>query len=232
MVISRVGRVSRSVPPKPIVSGCKPDLLTYNLQPAPRIQRVIDFELMLKVFHIIWKTQTIARGDGFESACDRISVNVFGHIRSMDDLCKPQQTCIFQIIFENDRLKGTTTLMMAKFHARRIERDRACFFCNLIDLALRYKQKLGFIVNETSDEPGTGNAVHMDVGTGDPFHSNSFYESSFLTISMFCFSLSRSLACRLLGFQHGIIEGNPVLVERIGHHRSGCRVPSLQNHPG
>jgi hypothetical protein len=59
---------------------------------------------------------------------------------------------------------------VAKLHTRRIEGDCAGLFDDLFDFRRRDEQELGLIVYETGNQPGTGNAVHVDVGTGDPEH--------------------------------------------------------------
>jgi hypothetical protein len=42
----------------------------------------------------------------------------------------------------------------------------------------RRKIKTRFVVKEAGDEPRTGYAVNVDVGTGDPLHVNSFFGNS------------------------------------------------------
>jgi hypothetical protein len=69
---------------------------------------------------------------------------------------------------------------MAKFNARRIEDNRAHLLGDFFDLTGRHKQEFRFAVNEAGDEPRTGDAVNVDVGTGDPLHVNSFFVIHFM----------------------------------------------------
>ncbi len=60
--------------------------------------------------------------------------------------------------------------MVAKLDARRIERDGSGLRSNFVDLALRHEQELSLVVDESSDEPGTRDAVDVNVRTGEPLH--------------------------------------------------------------
>jgi hypothetical protein len=63
---------------------------------------------------------------------------------------------------------------MPEFDSGRIERDRAGLFDCFLDLAGWHEQEICLVVYEPCDQPGTGDAVNMNVRTGDPFHGFSF----------------------------------------------------------
>src|SRR5829696_8579708 len=138
-------------------------MCVYNVQSAPCIQRVIHLKLMFQVFEVVRETQAVAGGNCFKPAPDGIRVDILSDIRCVDNLCEAQQPGVLQIIFQYYRLKGTASCMMTELHTRRIERDRARFLCNRVNLAFGYEQKFCFIIDKTRDQPRTGDTVNMDM---------------------------------------------------------------------
>jgi hypothetical protein len=59
---------------------------------------------------------------------------------------------------------------VTQFYTGRVEGNRAGLLDDLLDLAGGDEQEFSVIVNEAGNEPGTGNAVHMNVRAGDPKH--------------------------------------------------------------
>ena len=127
---------------------------------------------MFEILHVFGKSQTVARCDRFESSRDWICVNVLRHIRRVDDLRQSQQPRLFQSIFQNDGLERTSSLVVTKFHASRVEWNCVLLLRNLFDLAGGDEQELCFVVNEAGDEPWASDAIHVDVRTGDPFYDS------------------------------------------------------------
>src|SRR5215211_5775961 len=127
---------------------------------------------MFKVLCIVREAQTVSGCDCLKSTCNGIGVDIFGNIGSMDNPCQTKQPCIFQVIFQDDRLKGTATFVMTNFHAGRVEGNRASFLGEFINLAFGCEQEFRFIVNESRNEPGTSHSVDVDMGASDPFHKS------------------------------------------------------------
>src|SRR5690242_20420442 len=126
---------------------------------------------MHKILLVLRETQAISACNGFQPACQRISVNILIYIRGMDDLCQSQKPRLFEAIFEDDRLKRAASIgAMTQFDSRRIKGDRAGFLDNLFDLAGGDKQEFRFVVNEARDQPGTGDTINMYMRPGNPFH--------------------------------------------------------------
>jgi hypothetical protein len=59
---------------------------------------------------------------------------------------------------------------VTELHTRRVERDSTGFFDGMLDLAGRNEQEIGVVIHKTGDEPRTGNAIDMDMRTGNPEH--------------------------------------------------------------
>src|SRR5215207_1157304 len=126
---------------------------------------------MGKILFVFGEAQAISACDCFEPPRKRIGVNILIYICGMDDLCQSQKSRLFETVFENDRLKGAASIRgMTKFYSRRVEGNRAGFFDNMFDLAGGGEQEFRFVINEAGDEPWTGNAVHMYMRAGNPFH--------------------------------------------------------------
>src|SRR6266498_5183543 len=106
-------------------------LLSRNVQSAPRVQSVIDLELMREILLVFGEAQAISARYRFQPARQRVGVNILIYIRSMDDLCQSQKPRLFEAIFENDRLKRAASIgAMTQFDSRRIKGDRAGFLDN------------------------------------------------------------------------------------------------------
>ena len=58
-----------------------------NIQAAPGIQGIVDFELRFQVFEIVREAQAVTAGDGFQAASDGIGINIRPDISRMDDFC-------------------------------------------------------------------------------------------------------------------------------------------------
>lgn len=118
---------------------------------------------MLQILDIIWKAHAIACRNGFQSTRDRVTVDILGNIGGMNDFCHPQQAGILQVIFEEDRLEGATTLMVAEFYAWCIKGNGSVFLDDSSYLTLWYKEKLSFIIDKAGDDPRTGDPIYMDM---------------------------------------------------------------------
>jgi hypothetical protein len=140
------------------------------IQPAPGIKRIIYIELVGEIFQIIGETQAETFGDRFDSARDRVGINVLGYVGGMDDPGHPQQPGILEVIFQDDRLERAAPVFVTQLDAWSVKRDGAGFPGDPVDLDLRDEQELGVAVDEAGDQPRAGDAVHVDMGAGDPFH--------------------------------------------------------------
>ena len=66
---------------------------------------------------------------------------------------------------------------MSELHPLHVVRCRSLSLSHGHDLIGGNEQELGLWVDELADEPRTGDAVHLDVLTGDPFHGSTPFGS-------------------------------------------------------
>jgi len=145
---------------------------------APGVERIIDFELALQVFPILGETQAVAGGDRFQAAGDGILVEVAGNIRRKDDSGQPEQARLLQSEFLDDGLERTVVFRVAQFDVGRVKGDCAGLLGRFLDLTGGDEQELGIAVDEAGDQPRAGDAVHMDMRTGDPQHGEPLFRPS------------------------------------------------------
>jgi hypothetical protein len=88
----------------------------------------------------------------------------------MDDPGHAQQARFLEVIFQDDRLERAAPVFMPQLNAWSIKRDGTGFFYNAVDLDLGDKQEFGVAIDEAGDQPRAGDAINMNVRTGDPFH--------------------------------------------------------------
>src|SRR5262249_27280703 len=92
----------------------------------------------------------------------------------------------------------TTTIYMPKFDAFDVERNCPFPLCDLHHFACRNEQELGIRVDESSDQPGTGDAIDLGIFASDPFHNNLPTTASRVSHSHQLMCLAKNVSIRFL----------------------------------
>ncbi len=100
-------------------------------------------------------------------------MEVRSDVRSVHDLGKPHERGIIkEIVLEHDTFERTATIHVAQFGAFDVERDCPFPLGDLHDFACRDEEEFGIRVNESPDQPGTGDAIDLGIFTSNPFHDS------------------------------------------------------------
>src|SRR6185295_17072110 len=147
-------------------------LATIHPLSTVRIQRIVDDPLRPIDLVVVLKAQVAeALGDGGEAgAFGLVPQRVVG-VRAVDDAAEERQRRIaVQAVLAEDGLEGAFLSMMAELHAFDVEGNRSFAGGGRHHFVAGDEEELGVRIDEFPDQPGTGDAVHLDAFAGDPFH--------------------------------------------------------------
>jgi hypothetical protein len=142
---------------------------------APGVEGVVDEGALIeKAMVVVFNFET-ADTNGQQCGPERIGLEVFGDIGGVDDPSQPDQRTIspqFEL-FDED-FEGAFAVPVGEVGAGSVEGPPAQFGCRGEYLAFLDVDDFGGGVDESADQPGTGDPVGLGTGAGDPFHMVSF----------------------------------------------------------
>src|SRR5258707_12477730 len=146
----------------------------YHLA-AIRIERVVDDPLRSILCVVVLEAEmSKAFGDSFEAWSLRLMVQGVIGVGAVDDPPEQHQRRIVgQLVLFQDSLKRAFLAVMAKLNVFDVVRNGVEAFRLRRHLLCGRKYELGVLIDELLDEPWTGDAVHLDLFAGYPFHAES-----------------------------------------------------------
>src|SRR5215471_1185166 len=133
------------------------------------IQRVVNRRLPFEQLVIVLVDESEAFGNCLQAS--RLWREILRICISPSDYWgKALKRGVSELVLFNYGVEGAFEPMMAEFDIRHIERDGAFTFRDLHHLIRWHIEELGLRVNESFDEPGTGDAVHLWSRSGYPLH--------------------------------------------------------------
>src|SRR5258707_13872168 len=143
----------------------------YHLA-AIRIERIVDDPLRRILCVVVLEAEMPeAFCDSFEPWTLWLVVQRVVGIGAVDDPPKQHQRGILcQLVLFQDGFERAFLAVMAKLNVFDVVGNGVEAFRLSHHLLCRHKHELGVLVDELLDQPGAGDAVDLDLFSGDPFH--------------------------------------------------------------
>src|SRR5215469_4993730 len=138
-----------------------------------RVQGIVDRKLPIQPLFIGNAQCSEALGDGAQADTLGCGVLLAFYVGGTDDEGQPVERWVtYGVVFENslERAARSSMIQLNGFNLWCIKRNCILQFGLCKQVLLVHKKKFCLRINESFDQPGTGNTVYLDVPSCDPFH--------------------------------------------------------------
>src|SRR2546426_1223131 len=145
-----------------------------DVRATVRVQGVVRVELPT---HVV----VVVLGDGLKAGRQRVQSRGLRRqltrvgVRAAHDQGERAERRIVELVLLQERVEGTMLTDVSELHPRHVVGNGPFTLGNRHDLVRRHEEERRVLVDESRDQPRTGDAVDARLFTSHPFHQGSPY---------------------------------------------------------